>query len=49
VDGRRGGDSDDGLFDEEEGEGMVGFEVDEGRRQELERVQQWNQTATRGD
>jgi len=37
VDGRRGGDSDDGLFDEEEGEGMVGFEVDEGRRQELER------------
>ncbi|KAI9880161.1 MAG: hypothetical protein M1830_004980 [Pleopsidium flavum] len=37
VDGGRGADSDDGLFDEEEGEGMVGFAMDEGRRQQLER------------
>ena len=34
---RRGRDGDDSLFDEEEGEGMVGFEVNAERRQELER------------
>ncbi len=28
---------DDDLFDEEDGEGMVGFEVDDARRRELER------------
>ncbi len=28
---------DDDLFDEDDGEGMVGFEVDDARRRELER------------
>ena len=35
--GRQGAESDDGLFDEEEGEGMLGFAVDDGRRTQLER------------
>ena len=35
---RRGHDVDDAWSDIEEGEGMVGFEVDAGRRQELERI-----------
>jgi hypothetical protein len=35
VDGSYAGDEE--LFDDEEGEGMVGFEIDERRREALER------------
>lgn len=37
VDGSDGLDEDDGLFDDEDGEGMVGFDVDAQRREALER------------
>lgn len=33
-----GDDSDDGLFDDAEGEGMVGFDIDESRRQAIQRT-----------